>query len=249
MEIHHAHHHDHPQRKENLWKHYALEFFMLFLAVFCGFLTENFRESRIKNEQEIAYMKNLYQDLKDDTANFSNYDKITSDFLLSIDTMMMLMKSPGRDAHLGKIYFNARMATVRPNYFFPNERTFDEMKSSGSLRLISHQQVADSISGYYNSLNRVLFQNEVIREKLGEYQVVAGNIFDAQILFQILKDGKHPSSDSLKLLSHDPLVINGVLTRAQYFYGSRLLQQRWCAERAQKAQRLLQLIQKEYHFQ
>jgi hypothetical protein len=249
METHHTHHHDHPQHKEKLWKHYALEFIMLFLAVFCGFLAENFRESRIENEREKVYMENLYQDLKDDTANFSNYNKITSDFLLSIDTMMMLMKSPGRDAHLGKIYFNARMATVRPNYFFPNERTFGEMKSSGSLRLIRNQQVADSIAGYYNSLTRVLFQNEVIREKLGDYQLVAGNIFDAQILFQILKDGKPPSSDSLKLLSYDPMVINGVLARLQYFYGSRLLQQRWCAERAQKAQRLLQLIQKEYHFQ
>src|SRR5258706_4777402 len=108
MEI-HPHHHDHPQHKEKLWTHYALDFFMLFLAVFCGFLTENFRESRIDNERARVYMENLYQDLKDDTANFSNYNQITSDFLLSIDTMMMLMKSPDRDAHLDKIYFNARM--------------------------------------------------------------------------------------------------------------------------------------------
>ena len=45
MEIHHQHHHDHPQHKEKMWKHYALEFLMLFLAVTLGFYAENIREA------------------------------------------------------------------------------------------------------------------------------------------------------------------------------------------------------------
>jgi hypothetical protein len=249
MEIHHQHHHDHPQHKEKVWAHYALEFFMLFLAVFCGFLAENFRESRIEKERENVFMENLYQDLKDDTANFSNYDKSTSEFARSIDTVMLLMNSPDRDAHLSKIYFLARMATLYSTSFFSNERTFDEMKSSGYLRLIKNRQIADSISGYYYSLKRLSFQNELIGNRTGDYMSEAGKVFDAQVLFKILKDRKVPSADSLKLLSEDPMAINQLLARAQYFYGSRLLQQRWCAERAQKAQRLLQLIKKEYHFQ
>ena len=44
MEIPHQHHHDHPQHKEKVWTHYALEFFMLFLAVSAGFFAENLRE-------------------------------------------------------------------------------------------------------------------------------------------------------------------------------------------------------------
>ena len=169
METHHTHHHDHPQHKEKLWKHYALEFFMLFLAVFCGFLAENFRESRIENEREKVYMENLYQDLKDDSATFSNYDKSTSEFVRSIDTLMMLMKSPDRNAHLSKIYFLARMATLYSTAVFPNERTFDEMKSSGYLRLIKNRQIADSVSGYYNSLERLYYQNELIGNRSGDY--------------------------------------------------------------------------------
>ena len=249
METHHTHHHDHPQQKEKMWAHYALEFFMLFLAVFCGFLAENFRESRIENGREKVYMENLYQDLKEDTANFSNYDKSTSDFIRSIDTLMMLMNSPDRNAHLSKIYFLARMATLYSPSIFPNERTFDEMKSSGYLRLIKNRLIADSVSAYYNSLKRLYYQNELIGNRTGDYMGEAGKVFDAQVLFKILKERKEPSADSLKLLSEDPMAINQLLARAQYFCGARLLQQRWCEERDKKAQRLLQLIQKEYHFE
>jgi hypothetical protein len=40
-----VHHHAHTARKK--WTHYFWEFFMLFLAVFCGFLAENQREHYI----------------------------------------------------------------------------------------------------------------------------------------------------------------------------------------------------------
>ena len=37
MEVHHHAHHDHGKKT---WKSYFWEFFMLFLAVFCGFMAE-----------------------------------------------------------------------------------------------------------------------------------------------------------------------------------------------------------------
>src|SRR5215213_11711783 len=38
-----VHHHSHTERKR--WQHYLFEFFMLFLAVFAGFLAENWRKT------------------------------------------------------------------------------------------------------------------------------------------------------------------------------------------------------------
>src|SRR6185369_11519012 len=185
-------HHLHKAPGKNFW-HYFFEFLMLFLAVFCGFLAENFREHQVEKEKEKVYMQNLYEDLKDDTANFAEYDKTTYDFLCSVDTMMMLMKSPDRNENLGKIYFLARMATARStSFFFPNERTFDQMKSSGYLRLISDRQIADSVSAYYNSLKRIIFQDDFIGNRISDYMSDDGNVFDASLFFKILKDKKQP---------------------------------------------------------
>ena len=65
MEVHkHPHHVTHKKK----WGEYLLEFFMLFLAVFLGFLAENYRESLVNKEKEKHYMENLVGDLRADTA-------------------------------------------------------------------------------------------------------------------------------------------------------------------------------------
>ncbi|MGZ4011725.1 MAG: hypothetical protein ACXVLF_12280, partial [Flavisolibacter sp.] len=53
------------------WKHYFFEFFMLFLAVFCGFLAENLREEMVNHKREHGYMKSLAEDLKQDTVQLN----------------------------------------------------------------------------------------------------------------------------------------------------------------------------------
>ena len=49
METHAPHLHKAPGKK---WSHYLFEFFMLFLAVFCGFLAEYQLEHIIEKDRE-----------------------------------------------------------------------------------------------------------------------------------------------------------------------------------------------------
>ena len=64
-----VHAHTHTARKK--WTHYLWEFLMLFLAVFCGFLAENFREHQIEKDRGKQYIISLYEDLKNDTARLN----------------------------------------------------------------------------------------------------------------------------------------------------------------------------------
>src|SRR6185295_11473198 len=62
----HAHHlHKAPGKK---FGHFFFEFLMLFLAVFCGFLVENFREHKIENERATELAKHFYDELKSDSV-------------------------------------------------------------------------------------------------------------------------------------------------------------------------------------
>src|SRR5574338_1328038 len=65
-----VHHHSHAEGKR--LKHYLFEFFMLFFAVFCGFLAENQREHIVERQREKQYMSTMLEDLKSDTA-FLNF--------------------------------------------------------------------------------------------------------------------------------------------------------------------------------
>src|SRR5215475_13846360 len=65
----HAHHlHKAPGKK---WSHYLFEFLMLFLAVFCGFLAENFREHQVEKERARQYIHSLYLDFRFDTSRIA----------------------------------------------------------------------------------------------------------------------------------------------------------------------------------
>src|ERR1041385_4186057 len=63
MEVHkHPHHVTHKKK----WGEYLLEFFMLFLAVFLGFIAENVREHQVEREREKELAVSFYNELKSD---------------------------------------------------------------------------------------------------------------------------------------------------------------------------------------
>src|SRR5678816_3065017 len=69
MEVHkHPHHVTH---KKN-WPEYLLEFLMLFLAVFLGFIAENQREHIVEHQREVKFMSRMLLDLRGDSAIFQS---------------------------------------------------------------------------------------------------------------------------------------------------------------------------------
>src|SRR6187551_1122786 len=73
-----VHHHSHTERKK--WHHYFFEFLMLFLAVFAGFLAENWREHVVEHQRAKQYAKTLLKDLSSDTTEL--FDVIKEDNIL-----------------------------------------------------------------------------------------------------------------------------------------------------------------------
>ena len=121
---------------------------MLFLAVFCGFLAENQREHMIEHKREKQFMKSLVRDLKKDTTflNFAFPRKEAR--LKAIDSVFTFFENtPLRDTIPGSVYVQIR----RTSWDQPldrNNSTIDQLKSSGNLRLIRKQNVADSLAAY-----------------------------------------------------------------------------------------------------
>ena len=68
MEVHHPHHPTHKKK----WTEYLLEFLMLFLAVFLGFIAENLREISVEKHRAKEYMHSLIEDLEADTSNIQS---------------------------------------------------------------------------------------------------------------------------------------------------------------------------------
>ena len=242
-----VHAHTHTPRKK--WTHYFWEFLMLFLAVFCGFMAEYQLEHKIEKDREKVYVQNLLEDLKADTAIYIDYKRNNKVLFESIDTLIQLIKNPERKQHIAKLAFTARMILPRYKPLYTTDRTYEQMKSSGSLRLIRNKQVANSISLYYYSVIELKKYNDAAFEWGSDFGKEMGKIFDAELLLKIIKEKKEQPAVASDLLTEDRSALNELISSAQYLYGSFLLGEKIGDKRNIVAQKLIELIKKEYHLE
>ena len=149
-----VHAHSHTPRKK--WTHYLWEFLMLFLAVFCGFLAENFREHQVEKERGKQYIQSLYEDLQADTTRLgllisSDKNKIAglNNMMTCYDTVTKNLKST---SCMGLLIKHSKTNAA----FQLTDRTLRQLANAGGFRLLNKED-ADSILGYESSYRR--YQN------------------------------------------------------------------------------------------
>lgn len=146
MEVHHSTQTLPIATGRKKWIHYLFEFLMLFLAVFCGFLAENKREEMVERTRERQYINSLIRDLKIDTANLTNF---IVEYLMTknkIDTILANFDEFTKHFSLsaGQNLFNI---IYYHRDFIYSDRTMQQLKNAGGLRLIN-PIASDSIIAY-----------------------------------------------------------------------------------------------------
>ena len=130
-----VHAHSHTARKK--WTHYFWEFLMLFLAVFCGFLAENFREHQVENRREHQFIHSMIDDVKLDTTALKGILIRRLRRKEMFDSLSLLLNGSQRDKYVSRLYFFARqMQRLSPVIFTYNDRTIQQLKNGGNMRLI-----------------------------------------------------------------------------------------------------------------
>ncbi|HXS54616.1 MAG TPA: hypothetical protein VN726_00750 [Hanamia sp.] len=252
MEVHH-----HPTVEKKNFKEYFLEFLMIFLAVTLGFFAENLRE-HFKNNYEIkSDMQSMMADLQSDVAMFNGDIAINQLSDRRTDTLISLLKLNRSNTSL--IYFLARYITANNNIYTPDTRTFDQMKSSGALKLIESRNILDSISDYYQSLQFFNSQSDLQRQKVDDVHSVNSELFDGYTFQHMFANGSNGNvSSSLDvdilqpennppLLSNDFNAVNKVIIAYHYLYATTEINNEVAVLSSQHAQRLINVLKKEYH--
>ena len=225
---------------------------MLFLAVFCGFMAENFREHQIERKREKQYVQSLVQDLKEDIIFMNRALELHDKGCKMIDTLIWLLKSKDRDQSTGKIYFLARSIPLNDISIVIRDKTFEQLKSSGTLRLIHNVSILDSISNYYGKY-KFLSQGPSSMQIRNRQELFLGleKLFDMKV-FQEMTHSADPlipdfPSPEPALLSNEEGIINGVCARYHFMYGTRKVIQVEGKVLLASGERLVRWLQEEYH--
>ena len=159
MEVHH-----HPKVEKKNFQGYFLEFVMIFLAVTMGFFAESIREHITDNSKEKEYIISMIEDAKTDTANFQKQIELNTFRYKRLDTLAFLClnydASGKNDENIYRLY---RYGLAHPAFVSPTERTIQQLKNAGGMRLIRKKAAVDSII-LYDDLSKKLADQQAYYE-------------------------------------------------------------------------------------
>jgi len=174
MEVHH-----HPEVEHKGFKEYLLEGLMIFLAVMMGFIAENLRENITEHHKAKDYAEAMVGDLSSDLAQLQQYQTYYSVAEKNIDTLMQLLTASDiKSIPSGKLYWYGLFGGAY-NSYAPNDATFQQMKSSGSLRYFN-KSVAQEVAAYDQYCRSMLSREENDRIIFAEVRKIRAQIFEFQ---------------------------------------------------------------------
>ena len=221
-----VHHHSHPSTSSGhrkKWTHYFWEFLMLFLAVFSGFLAENFREHQIEHQREKQYVQSLIADLKSDQEILTQHMSGVRTGLSMMDSMINLLNSPSQITNnTGQLYYWARLAP-RLIPLSVNNRTFEQLKNSGNFRLIRQLSTSDKIMAYYEMLALERLLESVNETEFTEYKKAAAKVFNPAIFLKMegLDQEITRTTENPPLRSGDNELLQELSVFSVYMHGTR----------------------------
>ena len=250
MEVYH-----HPHGETKKWTHHLWEFLMLFLAVTLGFFVENQREQIVEHHREIRYMQNLLQDLCRDTTAMRLQSIFQKRAVMFSDSLVDALNNTDRNKYVNNIYYYARVLTIYNPFFYSNA-TINQLKSSGSLRLIRKEFVADSIVQYDIWSQRLLAVEENIKEEIQEFRSNMGNVLNAVAIKNMVDTSRLGGSFGsfikrpdypMPPVTTDNKSINQLCTNADFLLTLYQYQFKTMNNQKARATGLIELLKKEYH--
>ena len=248
-----VHAHSHTGRKK--WTHYLWEFLMLFLAVFCGFLAENQREHFVEHQREKKYMVTLLEDLEIDTANMGALKRTLVELLARKDSIVIYLRPPVAPEMTVQYYKESALLLNIRAYSY-NDRTVEQLRSSGNYRLIRRKNITDSLIAYDIRMRGTFSKNYNAlydsRIKLMELQY---DIIEVGLMFKYGDKNRNMNIDSLKkdklwplrLLTTDIKTLFHYYNACTVHTGFAIDMNSWIERMTSKATNLITNIRKEYH--
>ena len=247
-----VHAHTHTARKK--WTHYLWEFLMLFLAVFCGFLAENQREKIVERHREKDYIISMIEDLQTDTANLSfvlrDFEEIEKRLDFTIRGFSEGIKKYSED------WTKQFILNYRHGFedFYQSDRTLQQLKNAGGMRLIINKEAAMGIIKYDAEVKDLDIEVIVLSTAQNRYIQEIQNMWSLNKMFadagvsSLYKDSNIIVHKNY-WITKDPLAFEHLFNKLSEYNETVIYMNKNYNDLKLKATGLIELLKKEYHLQ
>ncbi len=201
-----VHSHSHTPRKK--WTHYFWEFLMLFLAVFAGFLAENQREHIIEKKRAHQFLQSMLMDVKTNITNLDSLIHQDNDHIANHDSLLLWLLADSTS--IDRAAFAKKMGAVWVRNFLTRKETYEQMKSSGSLRYVGNIEFLKNMMDYERITNFAQYRNQEFEKKYYSELFIPAIYKNYDLTCQLNLDTSNNSKPGIvEKLSHHQDVLKG----------------------------------------
>jgi hypothetical protein len=145
-------HSPHVNEKKS-WKTYLFEFFMLFLAVFCGFLAEYQLEHLIERDREKDFIISIVKEMKLDMEEIRDVQKDSFRYQQLFVLGHKILDGDRSEENIKQIYKLYFQYAGYGSYVLFKRSTISQLKNAGNMRLIKKDDIVNKIIGLDGSIS------------------------------------------------------------------------------------------------
>ena len=145
------------------WKNHFIELIVVVIGITIAFMMENWRQEEASREIEQKYLQSFRDDLQGDA---NTLDSVT----VSIQNKIYLLRSFIGDIKKGEVKQDRAEEVISDMLsnlsFFPKQATYESIKNSGGMNIISDYELKESIVSYYSLNNELRLKEKVFFDYL-----------------------------------------------------------------------------------
>jgi hypothetical protein len=200
-------------------------------------MAENWRIQLSENSREKEFVNSIIDDIKSDTLESNLTLKQLKGLKTGIDSVLILLSSPAILKNSNDAYA-LWSSNLGLEVFVSNDRTIQQLKNSGELRLIRNKKVSDGIMKYDQTLKKYYVQSNLMYNALRD-------ITDYSLLFDFIKLEKNPHVP-VPLTEQGKKSLNVAYANLELWRRGLIGLISWLEVVNEEGKDLLALIQKEY---
>ena len=134
--------------------------------------------------------------------------------------------------------------------FIYTDRTIEQLKNSGGMRLIRKQDASDSIMAYDDAARDFILEQEGIQHILNRLTEQQYNLINYRYIINRSKDDHEKIYDDPTfdmLLTHDPVKVEGFFNTIRLYYQALLSKIIEAGVLQERAVRMIQFLKETYH--
>lgn len=139
---------------------YALgEIFLVVIGILIALQINNWNENQRDQKTSIILANSITQDLNQDVAFLKDAIEFSHKKIEKIEQLQAILDTPIETWDKAQFYENINLI-AQSNPFFPTDGTYEQILTTGSLKLF-HQSVANKLNAYYTNIKQIHYWSEV----------------------------------------------------------------------------------------